>query len=236
MSKQSYFLFQTPWRSCRHCDGLYHDYTWALDYRFSRDTNTYDCDCFLCVSACEASFQCWINRRKSRSPQTQLTRRRILSFRRSVDDLGEYYTDPSKRNCFAEIRVDSTLNLKIIHWDLCHNACQHPCDSLVRPFEWQPKQQRKMQHWENCIQITWTFHNFCSKESRICRQHIFSTISFIFLTQWTHGNKFSEISIEMRTFWLKKVHLKMSSAKWRPFRRGQISVIRLYFVFPVKAG
>ena len=88
----------------------------------------------LCVWACEASLQCWIN-------------------------------------------------LKIIHWDLRYNACQHPCDLMVKPFEWQSKEQRKMERREKCIQITWTFHNFCSKESSM-----FLTISF-FLTRWTYGNK-----------------------------------------------
>ena len=140
-------------------------------------------DRYVCVWACEAPLQCWINRRKFHSPQTQLTRRRILPFRLSVggmkyDDLGEYFTDPCKHNCFAEIWVDSTLNLKIIHWDPHYNAYQYTCDLMVNPVNWQPKEQRKMQHWEKCIQITWTFHNFCPKESSNCRQHIFLTISF----------------------------------------------------------
>ena len=34
------------------------------------------------------------------------------------------------------------------------------------------------------------------------------------------GTNFSEILIEIHTFSLKKVHLKMSSAKWRPFWIG----------------
>ena len=130
----------------------------------------------LCVWVFVVSLQYWINRHKFHSPQTQLTRRRILSFRVSVgdmiyDDFGQYFTDPCKRYCFAEIWVDSTQNFKIIHWDLPYNAYQHPCDLMVKPFEWQPKEQRIMQHWEKCLQITWTFHN--SKESSICRQHIF---------------------------------------------------------------
>ena len=41
----------------------------------------------VCVWACEASLQCWINQRKFHSPQTQLTRRRILPFRLSVGDM-----------------------------------------------------------------------------------------------------------------------------------------------------
>ena len=34
------------------------------------------------------------------------------------------------------------------------------------------------------------------------------------------GTNFSEISIEIQTFSFKKMHLKMSSAKWRPFGLG----------------
>ena len=137
-------------------------------------------------------LQCWSDRYEFHSPQIQLTQRRILPFRLSAGDLihdylGEYFTDPCKRNCCAKIWIDSTLSLKIIHWDLRYNAYQHPCDLMVKPFQWQPKEQRKMQHWEKCIQITWTFHNFCSKESSFCRQHIF--LQFLFLTYWTHGNK-----------------------------------------------
>ena len=34
------------------------------------------------------------------------------------------------------------------------------------------------------------------------------------------GTKFSEILIEIQTFSIKKIHLKMSSGKWRPFCLG----------------
>ena len=34
------------------------------------------------------------------------------------------------------------------------------------------------------------------------------------------GTKFNEFSIEIHTFSFKKMHLKMSSAKWRPFCLG----------------
>ena len=37
---------------------------------------------------------------------------------------------------------------------------------------------------------------------------------------WTLGTNFSEISIETHAFSFKKMHLKMSSAKWRPFCLG----------------
>ena len=34
------------------------------------------------------------------------------------------------------------------------------------------------------------------------------------------GTNFSEIFIEIQTFWFKKMHLKMSAAKWWPFCLG----------------
>ena len=34
------------------------------------------------------------------------------------------------------------------------------------------------------------------------------------------GTNFNEILIEIHTFWFRKMYLKMSSAKWRPFRLG----------------
>ena len=101
--------------------------------------DTYDCDCIVCVWASETSIHCWIKRRKFHSPQTQLTRRRILPFWLIVgdtyDDVGEYFADPCKRNGFAEIWIDSTLDFKIIHWDLRYNSYQHPCNFMVKPFE-----------------------------------------------------------------------------------------------------
>ena len=50
------------------------------------------------------------------------------------------------------------------------------------------------------------------------------------------GTNFSEISIKIRPFSFKKMHLKMSSAKWRPFCLGLNVLIRnikiwLHFLF-----
>ena len=45
------------------------------------------------------------------------------------------------------------------------------------------------------------------------------------------GTNFSEISIRIQTFSFKKMHLKMSSAKWRPFRLG-LNVLRLCSSLP----
>ena len=48
------------------------------------------------------------------------------------------------------------------------------------------------------------------------RQAIIWTIAGILLI-WPLGTNFSEILIGIQTFLFKKMHLKMSSAKWRPF-------------------
>ena len=137
----------------------------------------------MILNVCIYHVGCWVEFHPASLSEWWLTRRQILPFQLSVndmihDDLGEYFTDSSKRNCFAEIWVDSTLSFMILHWDLRYDAYQHPCDLMVKPFEWQPKEQRQMQNWEKCIQITWTFNNFCSIESSICRQHILQQFLF----------------------------------------------------------
>ena len=51
------------------------------------------------------------------------------------------------------------------------------------------------------------------------RQGIIWTNAGILLIQ-TSGTNFSEILSDIRTFLFKKMHLKMSSGKWRPFWLG----------------
>ena len=41
------------------------------------------------------------------------------------------------------------------------------------------------------------------------------------------GTNFGEIPIEIQTFSLKKIHLKMSSGKWRPLCLG-LNVLKKY--------
>ena len=113
----------------------------------------------------------------------------ILMIDMIYDDSGEYSMDPCKCNCFAEIGVDSTLNLKIIHWDLCYNIYQHPCDLMIKPFEWQPKEQWKMQ----CSLRKVNANNLKVPQLLLERIYYLSTTyffnNFFFLTQWTHRNK-----------------------------------------------
>ena len=47
------------------------------------------------------------------------------------------------------------------------------------------------------------------------------------------GTNFSEILIKIQTFSLKKMHLKMSSAKWRPFCLG-LNVL-IWLILPIQS-
>ena len=58
------------------------------------------------------------------------------------------------------------------------------------------------------------------------RQAIIWTNDGVLLIR-TSGTNFSELVSEIRAFSLKKMHLKMSSAKWRPFCLGLNVLIRL---------
>ena len=54
---------------------------------------------------------------------------------------------------------------------------------------------------------------------KACRQTIIWTNAGILLI-WPRGTNFHEILINIHTFSLKKMYLKMTSAKWRPFCLG----------------
>ena len=123
-----------------------------------------------------------LNQSTFHSPQTQPTQRRILLFQLSAsdmlyDDLGEYFTDPCKRNCFVEIWVESTLNRKVVHWDLCYSAYQHPCDLKGKSF-WMTTKRATKNAPPRKVYTNNPSHNFYPEWSSICRQHIFLTIHF----------------------------------------------------------
>ena len=60
------------------------------------------------------------------------------------------------------------------------------------------------------------------------RQAIIWTSARILLI-WSLGTNFSEILIEIHTFLFKKMHLKMSSGKWRPFCSG-LNVLNMKWI------
>ena len=63
------------------------------------------------------------------------------------------------------------------------------------------------------------------------RQAIFWTNVGILLI-WPLGTSFSEILIEIHAFSFKKMHLKMSSGKWRPFCLG-LNVLKVSHYLPL---
>ena len=64
------------------------------------------------------------------------------------------------------------------------------------------------------------------------RQAIIWTNTGILLI-WPLGTNFSEILIAIETFSFKKMHFKISSAKWRPFCLG-LNVLTRIFIYPLK--
>ena len=66
------------------------------------------------------------------------------------------------------------------------------------------------------------------------RQAIIWTNAGILLI-WTLGTNFTEISSEIHAFSFKKMHLKMSSAKWRPFCLGLNVLNCVMFFFSFRA-
>ena len=64
------------------------------------------------------------------------------------------------------------------------------------------------------------------------RQAIIWTNDGILLI-WTIGTNFSEISSEIHAFSFKKMHLKMESAKWRPFCHGLNVLMHWILKLPV---
>ena len=59
---------------------------------------------------------------------------------------------------------------------------------------------------------------------------IWTNAGILLIGPW--GTNFSEISIGIQTFLFKKMHVKMSSAKWRPFCLGlSVLIIRVILVY-----
>ena len=99
---------------------------------------------------------------------------------------------------FSDIWAEKhTCNLKIIHWDLRHNACQYPCDLTVKPCEKQPKETQKC-----CTKM---YHNFYFKKYVIWR-HLFN--NFLSVKHWIHKNNVGWNIDENRNI--------LTPAKWRP--------------------
>ena len=80
--------------------------------------------------------------------------------------------------------------------------------------------------WRIYTSLNWVIIGSDNGLSPVRRQAIIWTNAWILLIG-PLGTNFSEILIEIQTFSFKKMHLKMSSAKWRPFCLGLNELICL---------
>ena len=84
-------------------------------------------------------------------------------------------------------------------------------------------------HWDRVTHICVSKLTIIGSDNGLSpgrRQAIIWTNAGILLTG-SLGTNFSEILIEILTFLFKKMHLKISSAKWRPFCHGLNVLIRI---------
>ena len=84
-------------------------------------------------------------------------------------------------------------------------------------------------HWGRVTHICVSKHTIIVSDNGLSpgrRQAIIWTNAGILLI-WQLGTNFSEISFEIHTFSFKKMQLKMSSGKWRPFCLG-LNVLKVY--------
>ena len=113
---------------------------------------------------------------------------------------------------------------------------------------WGPFHEHFSHRYSNLMEISFCFQPSCElthwgQVTHICvgkpttigsdnglspgrRQDIIWTIAGILLIG-PLGTNFSEILIKIQTFSFKKMHLKMSSAKWRPFCLG-LNVLNMF--------
>ena len=90
------------------------------------------------------------------------------------------------------------------------------------PVVCQIKVRYMLTHWGRVTHICVSKLSIIGSDNGLSpgrRQAIIWTIARILLVG-PLGTNFSEILIGIQTFSFKKMHLKMSSAKWRPFRLG----------------
>ena len=116
----------------------------------------------------------------------------------------------------------------------CHKAWQiimRPTQYIVLHHRLSISRQMGLTHWGRTMHICvgkLTTIGSDNGLSPVRRQAIIWTNAGI-LSNGTLGTNFSEILIEILTFSFKKMRLKVSSAKWRPFCLG-LNVLKLCWI------
>ena len=122
-------------------------------------------------------------------------------------------------------------------WYWTHKTTEHPQDnSFSYHMKWHCRGRSQQRDVETNIHTDVSLLNHVARETHICvgklttiasdngfspgrRQAIIWTNAGILLIG-PLGTNYNEILIGIHTFSFKKMHLKMSSAKWRPFCLG----------------
>ena len=108
-------------------------------------------------------------------------------------------------------------NILYIHamsliWSRCFGNCAHTLDSP----------SLLLTHWGRVMHICLSNLTIIGSDNGLSpgRRQAITWTSVGILLIGPLGTNFSEMSIKIHTFLLKRIHLKMSSGKWRPFCLG----------------
>ena len=123
--------------------------------------------------------------------------------------------------------------MQILDVLLCHKLCNKQFSTGRRWFKntWRPR-DATLTHWGRVTHICVGKLTIIGSDNGLSpqrRQAIIWTNAGILLIG-PLGTNFSEILIEIQTFSFKKMHFKMSSAKWRLFGLG-LNVLMMMHVF-----
>ena len=128
---------------------------------------------------------------------------------------------PIYLNCFIYFSVYYVFCYRGPWWNSCLNGFtpyRYICDNK----KWVKIKGLHLTHWGRVTHICVSELTIIGSDNGLSpgrRQAIIWTNDGILLIR-PLGTNFSEILIGIQTFSFKKMHLKMSSAKWRPFCLG----------------
>ena len=120
------------------------------------------------------------------------------------------------------VRLNTAITSALQLWNPWSTRISHKIPSVMWHSDMVPNNAKPLTHWGRVTHICVGNLTIIGSENGLSpgrRQAIFWTNPGILLIE-PLGTDFSAILIEIHTFWLKKMHLKMSSGKWWPFCLG----------------
>ena len=145
-----------------------------------------------------------------------------------TDPLSVEFTDHRWiHRTFLDLRLNKRLSKQSWGWwfETLSRSSWRPCNVWVALNGWRIHIEQDLTelfaltHWGRATHICVGKLTTIVSDNGLSpgrRQAIIWTIAGILLI-WPLGTDFSEFSIGIQTFSFKKMHLKMPSAKWRPF-------------------